>query len=197
VKASSRSGGWQGATLFPIIIAGLLAAMTYWLNVASRPPPVELEQRNNAPDSIIQNFEVRRYDSDGVLLYTLRARQLIHYPGEETSVVDAPDLTHHRTPPTHITARTGRVLREGDHIELVDDVRIERSAQGNTPATVLTTTRLDVFPDEEIASNREPVLIVQGQSQVHGIGIHTNNVTGIHVLDGPVRGIFHRERTTP
>lgn len=184
----------HGATLFPLVLAGLLAGLTYWLDMASRSPATGDGKQRHDPDTVIDHFEVRRFGPDGALQHTLRARQLRHYPADDKSLVLAPDLTYHRAPPTRVTAREARIDGDGKRVELVEDVRIARGATRGKPETVLTTSRLEVWPDDEIAANREPVLIVQGESQVRGVGMHADNRTGEYVLDGPVRGIFHRVR---
>jgi len=184
----------HGAALFPLVLVGLLAGLTYWLDMASRPPATEDGRQRREPDTLIDTFEVRRFGPEGALQHTLRARQLHHYPGNDSSVVLAPELTYHRMPVTRVTAREARIDGDGKRVELVDDVRITRGAMRGKPETVLTTTHLEIWPDDEIAANRAPVLIVQGESQVRGIGMHANNQTGEYVLDGPVRGIFHRVR---
>jgi lipopolysaccharide export system protein LptC len=180
------------ATLFPLILAGLLAAMTYWLDLASRPQSVTDGKSRHDPDYIIENFEVQRFGPEGVHQHTLRAREMRHYPDDDSSDILAPDLTYHREPPTHVTARMAKMSSEGKHVELIDDVRITRGAVNDKPATVLTTARLDAWPDDEIASNKEPVTIVQGQSNVHGSSMSANNKTATYVLEGPVHGIFPR-----
>lgn len=188
-----RAGAPVGTSLFPLVIAGLLAGLTWWLAVASRPGGIPDDGRARPdPDYFVENFEVRRYGPDGVLQHTLRAERLTHYPADDSSVVLAPDLTWHRVPLTRVTAREGRVDGEGEHVELLGDVQVTRGATRGKDATVLTTSRLDVWPDKEVAANREPVTIVQGKSEVHGSGLHADNKISTYVLEGPVRGIFHR-----
>jgi lipopolysaccharide export system protein LptC len=181
-----------GTTLFPLVLAGLLTGMTYWLDLASRPLKITDGRQRHDPDYIVENFEVRRFGPEGGLQHTLRATRMLHYPDDDSTEILAPDLTYHREPPSRVTARMAKMSSEGKHVELIDDVRVVRGAVGGKPETVLTTTRLDAWPDDEIASNREPVTIVQGQSNVHGSRMHANNKTAIYVLEGPVRGIFHR-----
>jgi len=184
------SGFSPGVSLFPLLLAGLLAGMTYWLDLASRAPAAIHGGSPDDPDYIIENFETRRYGPDGKLQHTLRAAELRHYPHGDRSVIIAPDLVYHRLPPTRIAAREARMDGKGERIELIGDVRIVRAATRDKPATVLTTQRLDVWPDEEVASNGEPVLIVQGQSRIDGSGLHADNKTAIYVLEGRVHGIF-------
>ncbi|MDI6746020.1 MAG: LPS export ABC transporter periplasmic protein LptC [Rhodocyclaceae bacterium] len=189
---SSRSN--LTTTLFPLIIVGLLAGMTFWLEHTSRPPSATNDGKSrHDPDFIVENFEVRRFDPDGALQHTLRAEAMHHYPDDDSTVIRAPNLTYHRQPPTFVTAREARLDGEGKHVQLIDDVRVARGGLGDKPDTVLTTARLDAFPDDELATSTVPVTIVQGQSNISGDGgLSANNKTSIYVLEGPVYGIFNR-----
>lgn len=181
------------ATLFPLLLVGLLAGMTYWLELASRPPVGATDGKSrHDPDYIVENFEVRRFGPDGQLQHTLRAASMRHYPDDDSTVVVAPDLTYHRTPPTLIRAREARIDSQGKHVQLIDDVQVTRTGLGGKPETILATERLDAYPDDEIATTSLPVTISQGQSTVSGSGLKANNKTETYVLEGPVRGIFHR-----
>lgn len=182
-------------SLFPLLLLGLLAGMTYWLELVSRPAEGGNDGKfRHDPDYLIENFEVRRYGPAGILQHTLRAPLMKHFPDDDSTVVSAPDLTYHREPPTHITAREALVDGKGEHIQLIDDVRVARSGIAGKPATVLLTSHLDAYPDEEIARNDVPVTITQGLSRVTGSRMQVNNQTAIYVLEGPVRGIFHRNQ---
>lgn len=180
-------------SLFPLLLLGLLAGMTYWLELASRPPGGGNDGKfRHDPDYLVENFEVRRYGPEGALQHTLRAALMKHFPDDDSTVITAPDLTYHRAPPTSVTARTALVDGKGEHVRLIDDVRVTRSGQEGRPATVLLTSRLDAYPDDEIARNDVPVTITQGLSKLTGSRMQVNNQTAIYVLEGPVRGIFHR-----
>lgn len=181
-------------SLFPLLLLGLLASMTYWLELASRSPGSNDGKFRHDPDYIVENFEVRRYGPEGVLQHTLRAALMRHFPDDDSTVVTAPDLTYHRQSPTRVTAREAWLDSKGEHIQLIDDVRIRRGGIADKPETVLTTSRLDAYPDDEIAQNTVPVTITQGQSQVIGSRMQANNKTAVYVLEGPVRGIFHRNQ---
>lgn len=181
------------ATVFPLILIGALAGMTYWLDLTSRAPTgVSDGKSRHDPDYMVENFEVRRFDPEGALQHTLRAPLMRHYPDDDSTVVFGPDLTYHRVPPTLISAREGRVNSGATHIELIDEVRVTRGAYAGKPDTVLTTTHLDAYPDDELATSNMPVTITQGRTNVTGSGLEANNKTQIYVLEGPVHGIFHR-----
>jgi lipopolysaccharide export system protein LptC len=180
-------------TLFPLILLGLLAGMTYWLEMASRPPSGANDGKSrHDPDYLIENFHVQRFGPEGALQHTLHASLMRHYPDDDSTVVISPDLTYHRIPPTRVTAREARLDSGAKHVELIDNVRVTRGSVAGKPETVLTTTRLDAWPDEETAATKEPVTITQGQSNVHGSGLQADNKIATYVLEGPVHGIFHR-----
>lgn len=183
--------------MFPLLLAGLLAGMTYWLDIASRPPSGARDGKSrHDPDYLVEDFVVQRFGAEGNLQHTLRAASMRHYPDDDSTIVVDPDLTWHRSPVTHITAREAQLDSEGKYVQLIDDVRIVRTGlQGNSD-TVLTTTRLDIWPDDEIASNAVPVTIVQGRSRVDGSRLSANNKTATYVLSGPVDGLFHQGTAT-
>jgi lipopolysaccharide export system protein LptC len=179
-------------SLFPLLLLGLLASMTYWLEMASRPVGSNDGKLRHDPDYLVENFEVRRYGPEGALQHTLRATLMRHFPDDDSTIVTAPDLTYHRDPPTLVTAREALLDGKGEHVQLIDDVRVTRAGQAGKPTTVLLTSRIDAYPDEEIAQNDVPVTITQGKSNVSGSRMQVNNKTGIYILEGPVHGIFHR-----
>ena len=185
------------ATLFPLLLAGLLAGMSFWLEMASRAPAggVDAKLRHD-PDYIIQNFEVRRFDPQGLLQHTVVAEQMRHYPDDDSTIVTAPRITYHREPPTFVSAREALVGSKGEHVTLIDEVSVRRSGIGNKPDTVLTTTRLDVWPDDEVAKSDVPVTITQGKTHVQGSGLSVDNKTSIYMLEGPVQGVFFRKGNT-
>lgn len=185
------------ATLFPLLLAGLLAGMSFWLEMASRGPAAGVDAKGrHDPDYIIQNFEVRRFDPQGQLQHTVVAEQMRHYPDDDSTVVAEPRITYHRDPPTFVSARQALVSSKGEHVTLIDEVSVRRSGIGNKPDTVLTTTRLDVWPDDEVAKSDVPVTITQGKTNVQGSGLNVDNKTSIYTLEGPVQGVFFRKGNT-
>lgn len=186
------------APLFPLLLAGALAGMTYWLDFATRTQtPGNDGKSRHDPDYIVEKFEVRRFDPAGALQHTLVADLMRHYPDDDSTVVLAPRITYHRPPPTHVTAREARLDSKGKHVELIGDVRIARSGEDGLPDTVLATARLDAWPDDEIARSAAPVAITRGRTRIEGRGLAADDKTATYVLDGPVRGTFFRNDDAP
>jgi lipopolysaccharide export system protein LptC len=181
------------ASLLPLLLAGLLAGMTYWLDLATRPTTIANDGKTrHDPDFIAENFEVRRFNPEGTLQHTLRASSLQHFPDDDSTIVLSPQLTYHHRPSTLVSAREARLDSKGAHVQLIDDVRVTRSGEGGKPDTVLSTQQLDAFPDDEIALSSVPVTITQGRTQIQGNRLNANNKTAIYVLDGAVHGVFLR-----
>ncbi len=184
-------------SLFPVLLAGLLAAMTFWLERAARPPMTGMDGKaRHDPDYLIDKFSVRRFGPEGFLQHTLHADHMRHFPDDDSTLVLKPELTYHRTPETHVSAQKAYLDSGATHVKLVDDVIIRRAGL-NKPGTVLTTQVLDAFPDEETASTDAAVTITQGQSNVRGSGLRADNKVAQYVLTGPVNGIFYRKGTSP
>jgi lipopolysaccharide export system protein LptC len=181
------------ATLFPLVLASSLAALTYWLELTSRPPSSGKDgQSRHDPDYIVRSFEFRRYDEQGVLLHTLRADEMRHYPDDDSTEVKSPRIVYHREPITHIEARTAHIDSNGDRVALAGAVRFVRAGDAEKPSTEMTTERLDVWPDEELVRTSDPVAIRQGLSRVVGSGLNADNKTAILNLEGPIEGVFYR-----
>jgi len=185
----------RAASLFPLAMLVLLAALTFWLNRVIQGDNPRGPLRHDA-DYWVERFEVRRFDFDGKLQNTLAADGLVHYPDDDTTVVTTPHLTYHQQAPSEVFARMAYVGRDGKEIDLVDDVKVIRhGATDETRPTVLETKTLKVFPDDEKGHTNDPVVITQGMSVMHGTGLDIDNRSGITVLRGRVTGTLHRNRT--
>ena len=88
----------RGASLFPLAMLVLLAALTFWLNRLIQDDKPRGPQRHD-PDYWVERFEVRRFDIDGQLQHTLVGDKLVHYPDDDTAIVTAPHISYLQKPP--------------------------------------------------------------------------------------------------
>jgi len=186
-------------SLLPLLLIGVLAALTFWLQRISEPPALDLSGRDrHDPDFIVDTFTVRRFDTQGELQHTLAATRMQHYPDDDTTMVTAPHVTFHGTPPTLLTAEQALVSKDAKAVRLERNVLLVRSAANGGLSTEVATARLDVLPDLETASTNLPVTITQGRSVVTGSGLLADNKSMLTTLRGPVRGTIYRDqRKTP
>lgn len=181
------------ATLFPLVLAGLLAALSFWLDIASRPQNSDSGAKlRHDPDYWVENFRLRRFDKEGLLQNTVFGDLMRHYPDDDSTVVTIPRLTYHRDPPTYTTAREALLDSGGKHVQLFDDVRVTRGGVAGKPDTVLTTQHLHAYPDDEIATTTVPATITQGLTNITGNTLNANNKTAIFKLEGAVHGVFFK-----
>lgn len=185
------------ATLFPLLLLGLLAGLSYWLELASRSPAgADDGKTRHDPDYIVGSFVAKRFDTDGNLQHSLSAEELRHFPDDDSSLVTAPRLTYHRDPATTVSARTAHIGSKSEHVQLIDDVRIVRSGIQGKEDSVLATQQLDTWPDAEVAKSVHPVTMTQGRSIIQGSGFSMDGKVSYFILEGPVRGVFFRNDKT-
>lgn len=182
----------RSASLLPLAMLILLAALTFWLNRIIEGDKPRGPVRHD-PDYWVEKFEVRRFDTEGKLQHTLLAEKLLHYPDDDTTIITTPHITFHQSPESEVFARMAHMGPDGKVVDLIDDVQVIRQggSKKSMPA-VLETRRLRVFPDDEKAHGDDPVRITQGMSVVNGIGLDIDNKTGLTILHGRVTGTIHR-----
>lgn len=182
----------SGAGLFPLALLSLLAGLTFWLDRATQSDD---DSRNGKgrhdPDYIVDNFHVKRFDTEGILQHSLFAKKMRHYADDESTEVEALRLTYHRTPPTVVSSNTAWLDKEGKHIRLDGNVRVVREGSAGRPPTEIATSILYAVPDDEFAHTDAPVTITQGKTVIKGSGMETSNKTHQSILFGPVRGIIY------
>ena len=165
----------------------LLAGLTLWLERTSQPEHVVSGKSRHDPDYIVNNFTITRFDANGKLYQTLTAKEMRHYPDDDSTEADTPLLTYHRDRKTFINADQAWIDSGGKTVQLERNVRI-RNENTKGPDTVLTTTTMTVLTEEEIARTKAPVTITKGGTVINGIGMESNNKTQISVLGGRVQG---------
>jgi len=122
---------------------------------------------------------------------------MLHYTDDDSTEVSAPALSYfsngRRTDVTSLKAWLGP---EGKELRLREDVRVVQQGTAKEPATLLTTTEMLVYPDEEIAHSSVPVTITQGSSVIKGSGIDADYRLRVYKLHGPAQALIYRQRVS-
>lgn len=180
----------------PLLILILLVGLTMWLDRATRVDdrPSSGKLRHD-PDVIVDNFTVRRFDPSGQVQHTLTAQQLRHYPDDDSTELDMPQLLYRgKQSPTHISADRAQLMKDGKEAILRDNVRVLREASPGNPEMTLETSVLNVYPDDEIARTDKPVKLTQGKSVAHGVGMVADRVRQTYILESRVKATLERTR---
>lgn len=110
---------------------------------------------------------------DGSLLYKLNAREITHYPHDNSIVLHEVDLSYHPDTgvPWTLQSEVGRLPGTGDEIQLSGDVRVISHPESEADRIIVTTTKLNIRPREDLAQTDEPVRIQLGQHILAGTGM--------------------------
>jgi len=186
----------RSGRLFPVVLMVLLAAITFWLERIVQIGDVNPKgPKRHEPDYTVDDFTLTQTSKEGAPDTTLTARRMVHFADDETTELESPRLVEHKKddPPVEIVARLGKIDREGNVVQLIDDVVATRAATADRPPMRMTTRFLEVHIPEEIGTTPEKVLITQGQTTLDGIGMVFRNKTREFELHSQVHGTFVRE----
>jgi lipopolysaccharide export system protein LptC len=186
--------------LFPIALLALLAALTYWLDVrlalkAERPD----WRQEHRPDTIVDDFEIRRLNAEGVLQYRLKAPHLVHYPDDDSAEVTTPHITLYRPSgaPLTLLGQMAHVSAKGERVFFPGQVDIDRAASPDNQALTARTTDLTVLPEEGLASTDQHVFMTLGASELQGTGARIDNKAQTFELLANVTGRYVAQKAAP
>jgi len=185
--------GERLTTALPLIFAGMLAALTFWLDRVAQPPAsgVGAASRHD-PDYIVEGLSALRMGESGAASYTLSATRMVHYPDDDTTVLATPRFIAYGAAksPVTITANEAVVSSNGQHVYFQDDVRVTRAPFGESSELVMRTAFLHVIPDHNLARTDRAVTITDAATTVTAVGLEMNNETRVIKLLSRVRGTY-------
>ena len=170
----------------PLAALGLLVGLTLWLNQLVQAPYSRADGKlRHDPDLLVENFSARKLGEDGAVLYTLAARKMVHFPDDDSALLESVKLEafEPKQPRMTITADQGRLEQRRDRVHIEGNVVVTREADARSEAARLTTDKLLVLPDEGIARTSTPVRLESASSRALAQGMEINNRTRIMTLD--------------
>lgn len=172
------------------LAALLLAAVGYWnINPDSFSERPARPGNENAIDFYVVGANTVQYQADGKLHYQMSADKVEHIKLSDITLLNRPNLQLYRGSelPWHVRSERGEVAPAGKEVELIDQVRVERTDAKGRP-TILTTSRLTVFPEKEYAQTQQAVRIdaANGVTTAQGMKAYLND--GRMLLLSNVRG---------
>ena len=137
------------------LIVATLMVVTMWMQSdliveSDEQQPVS---ESNDPDYYIENFTAVGMDIDGNREYVLEAARMVHYPIDDTSLLDKPHVIQYvpDRAPTHIYAETGWISADGNEVIMTGNVRIIRGRDSSGAGGVTTTDRLRIMLKEPVS----------------------------------------------
>lgn len=184
----------HSANLLPLMLLTFLAALTFWLERATQvDSAASADKIRHDPDFIVSELTMRHFNLDGSLQHALQSKEMRHYPDDDSTHIAEPSLIFYaHAQPTRLSARRARVSEDGKLVELSEDVRMVRDASAESSEMVLTTSAMQVYPDDEMARASVPVTIVSGRNVVHGTAMEADHRAHLFTLSGRVQGTLYR-----
>ena len=186
-----RPTGW-----LPLVALALLVGLTLWLNQLVQAPVAKADgSKRHDPDLIVESFNARKLGEDGRLLYTLAAKKMVHYPDDDSALLESVKVEafEPRQPKMTITADNGRLEQGGERVWIEGNVLIVRDADARNETARLMTDKLLVLPDEGIARTSSEVRMESASSRAVARGLELNNRSRTLTLEG-VRATFMPRR---
>ncbi|MFM9834599.1 MAG: LPS export ABC transporter periplasmic protein LptC [Methylophilaceae bacterium] len=168
----------RSAIFFPLVMAALLALVTYWISQTVEQLGAKIDGSNrHDPDYTMNNFVTSQTDATGKLRYVLAATEMVHYPDDDSTTLQRPRFTQYNTdkPYTRIEGLRGYISNNGEEIQLVDNVKVTREAFDGKGEMQISTEKLTILPDQDIAKTDSPVIITQApKTVIHATGMVYN-----------------------
>jgi lipopolysaccharide export system protein LptC len=140
--------------IFSVVIA--LVGFTAWMQSDLLEEPandMEASAESHDPDYYIENFTAVGMDTAGNRQYMLEAARMVHFPDDDTSLLDKPHVIQYEPgrAPTHIYSETGWVSANGDEVKMTGNVRVIRGRDETGSGGVTTTDTLNIVLKEPIS----------------------------------------------
>lgn len=180
----------------PLAALGLLVGLTLWLDQLVQPATSRADgSLRHDPDLVVENFNARKLGVDGAVLYTLTARKMVHYPDDDSALLESLTLEafEPRQPKMTITAQNGRLEQGGDRVFIEGNVVLLREADAKNEATRLSTEHVLVLPNEGIARGTRPVTVESASNRADAASFELNNRTRMLSME-KVRATFKPPR---
>lgn len=168
-----RLRAWSA--LLPLL---MLLGGTYWLNQQVQPlGPKSDDSKRHDVDYSVDNISSVTLDEFGHARYLMTAEKMWHYPDDDTTFLDHPNLVslHAHSWPTITSSMTGKISSHGDQVYLYDNVKVMRLPDLEKDMLTFSTEYLHVIPDKDQADTDFPVTIVTQRDTIDAIGMTLDN----------------------
>lgn len=177
-----------------VVLAAALALGSLWLVEVMRRQTDNIlpETARTDPDFYVEKFNFVRMGKNGEARYNLTGSQMLHYPADDSYLVQNPIMHSYGTdrPPMVSRSKRATVQNNNTEVHMYDDVHIDRPPSPTSQHFQLKTSYLLLLPDEDIMKTPKAVELRLGGSILNGVGMVANNATGEFSLSGDVKGMY-------
>lgn len=184
--------------LLLLAFGSLLAAVSFWaLEVAlrggdeARPTTARTD-----PDYFVEDFSYTRLAPNGKAQYLITGRKLVHYPADDSSVIERPTVRSFsaKSSPMTLRAQRATITKQQRELHLYDEVRLERPQTRASDSLVVESDYMLALPDSDLVKTHRPVVIHVGESRLAGTGMVADNAKRQLTLQSRVTGFYESPR---
>lgn len=138
---------WQLTKVVIALALVLFLGLFWWLPDALVEPAMRLTGTGSQePDYWVRNFSVTAMGDNGTPRYVLRAESLTHYPGDESTRLERPQLVQYDQGgvPVLTVADSGRVSPDGKNLRMTGNVKIIRGPETDQPGGEVASNEVTV-----------------------------------------------------
>ena len=176
----------------------LLAAVSFWaLEVALRGgDEARPKTARTDPDYFVEDFSYTRLAPNGKAQYLITGKKLVHYPADDSSVIERPTVRSFSAKSTPMTLRAQRatITKQQRELHLYDEVRLERPQTRGGDSLVVESDYMVALPDNDLVKTDHPVVIRVGDSRLAGTGMVADNAKRQLTLQSRVTGFYESPR---
>ncbi len=184
--------------LLVLALGSLLAAISFWaLEVAQRgDDEVRPQTLRTEPDYFIEDFSYTRLAPNGKAQYLITGKKLVHYPADDSSVIERPTVRSFsaKSSPMTLQAQRAKITKQQRELHLYDDVRLERPQVRGVESMVVESSYMLALPDQDLVKTDRPVVIRVGESRLTGTGMVADNTKHQLSLQSKVTGFYESPR---
>ena len=172
MKLVARARYWWHVVPLLAVLAG-----AYWLNRPAEIVTQPLLRDPHLADALADGISAQAYDLQGKPHFILTAKQLTHYPDDDSSELTHPDVTM-LTPngaDLHLTGARGVLSQRGDLVELMGEVQVTRAAVAPQSELVVRSDYLKFLPKLDRVSSNRAVTFTDANNTINAHGFELDN----------------------
>ena len=176
--------------LVPLIA---LLGVSYWMNMQTKIEPIKATINTRLSiDALMENFSATQMDAQGLPHFIVSAKQLHHYPEDDSTTLNEPVLTTISEDGVAIraTAKQGKISSKGDDVILQDNVEMQRDASTQQDRFSLKTEYLHMLPNQNLITTDRPVTLTDSHTKVNAIGMEMDFKLRTFKLRSHVRSVY-------
>ena len=131
------------------------------------------------PDLVVESFTAKALNLAGEVQYTVKADRMLHFPDDDSSLLEAVVFTalNPDRPPIVAKAPRGRLLAGGDEVIMEGGVVVTSEQTEKYQPLRLSTPALNLFPDRNLARSTDGVRLDSPTGQLTANKLELNSLT--------------------